>query len=174
MLQVALVVALFTAVACGGPAADPAPEWAAPERHQVVFVPADDELHALMVAADADWTTAGVHPDAVVVLAPGDSRPGAVPVEWRTMAELAAKCSPDGRSTIGCADLTGEGLLFASEAAGTKLTLIARHEMGHALGSGHAECVERTDAVMCDASRAGAFTQLDTDFICGSVSHPCD
>jgi hypothetical protein len=171
-------IVLLVLIACGAPA-DAAPEWGAPPaRHQVTFAPADDELRALMLAADAAWTLAGVHPDVLVVLEPGPPVGGAVPVEWRTTTEISAKCMPNGGRAIGCTDMAGEGLLFSSDAIGSKLALIASHETGHALRLAtedwHPRCGSVGDAVMCDGSRADALTTVDSDFICASATKPCD
>jgi hypothetical protein len=173
MMKVVALLALVVLAACAEPAADAAPTFA--NVTLVTFVPADDELGALLVAADLAWDAAGVRPEAVVIAAPGST--AGIPVEWRTTLELIAKCSPDGRKTIGCADVTGEGLLISADAHASKLALIVRHEMGHTLRlageSWHLDCEDRTAATMCDASTASEITALDTDFICGSASNPC-
>jgi hypothetical protein len=175
MVKVAALLALVVLAACAQPAADSAPEWTAAVTKTLTFVPADDELHSLLVAADLAWEAAGVNPAVVVIAEPGTV--GGIPVEWRTTMELIAKCSPDGRKTIGCSDMGGEGLLISSEASVSKLDLIARHEMGHAIREAgevsHLDCDIRSSATMCDASTATEITSADTDFICASESNPC-
>jgi hypothetical protein len=172
-------VLLVAAVGCGSEIVDGAPEWdaPAPARLTVTFAPSDDELYGLMLAADAAWTLAGVHPDVITVLAPGAQQPGAVPVEWHANAEIGAMCGmPEGHTAIGC--MLPGALLVSNSATGSKLTLIARHEMGHSLREleeqWHLDCADPTDAVMCDGSRASALAQADSDFICSSASRPCD
>lgn len=176
MVKQVVALALVALNACAQPDADAAPMWAdttAPAP-SVTFVPADDELAALMVAADLAWEAAGVRADYIQIAAPGSAH--GIPVEWRTTADVSAECGmAPGLTAIGC--MLPDALLVSSDAAGSKLNLIVRHEMGHAMRAlteqWHLECDDRTEATMCDGSTAGSITAQDTDFICDSASAPC-
>ncbi len=175
MVKQIVALALVALSACAQPAADAAPVWAdAAEPAGVTFVPADDELAALLTTADLAWEAAGVHPGFIQVAAPGSA--DGIPVEWRTTADVSAECGmPVGKTAIGC--MLPSALLVSSDAAGTKLNLIVRHEMGHAMRAltetWHIDCDDRTSATMCDGSTAAELTAADTDFICASASQPC-
>ncbi len=173
------ILALGAAVlACGAPA-DPAPVWDAPppaQSQHVAFVAEDDELYAIMQAADDAWSIAGVRPNAIVVLAPGAPQPGALPAVWGTTEKISGLCMPGGGTAIGC--MRSDALWVSNDADPDTLALIARHEMGHALRlvsePWHLECADPTTATMCDGSRASELTAADAAFICSSATHPCD
>ncbi len=171
MVKFTAALALVALSACAQPDVDAAPVWV---DAAVTFVPADDELAALLVAADLAWESAGVHPDFITIAAPGSA--DGVPVEWRTTADVSAECGmAPGLTAIGC--MLPDALLVSSDAEGRKLNLIVRHEMGHAMRTlaeqWHLDCVDRTSATMCDGSTAAELTAADTDFICASAAQPC-
>jgi hypothetical protein len=166
---VAVAALALVSVACM-PAADhsnaPAPE--------VTFlVPDDDELHALLVSADAEWEAAGVAPGRLIVGQPGDA--GGVPVAWRSTAYVSEKCMPNGGTAIGCLDRRVRRPARNARADRPPLlghTLRGIAEEWHVSESACAE--DRAAATMCDKSVSSTITEADADFICGSETAPCE
>jgi hypothetical protein len=152
----------------------------------LTLVPADDELHAVLLQADQVWEDQGVDPDRIHIAEPGSA---GYPVEWADADKMKADCG--GYAPAGCAQ--AEQLLISTELDAPLRTAI--HELGHlirgVIKGGAPDHLDedvgctvtpvdgvpwQSPHVMCPYNIAGAPvfpSSTDVEFVCSSPHAGC-